>query len=100
MYKTLMNTSRDSNEYQHIKLQLAIYNTNLKKIIRLAKKSYYHDILQKSQSDIKQTWTNINKIINRNTIKKEIAPTLFLNGTHINNEHVIADTFNDYFANI
>ena len=79
---------------------LKTFNTILKRSIHTAKKQYYNSCFDKYKNNIKQTWSTINNILNKNN-KKHKFPDLFnINGTLTNNKKDIVNSFNRYFCNI
>ena len=72
----------------------------MKRSIHTAKKQYYNSCFDKYKNNIKQTWSTINNILNKNN-KKHKFPDLFnINGTLTNNKKDIVNSFNRYFCNI
>ena len=100
MYRKLRKTSPDSDDFQTRTTNLKTANTILKRSIHTAKKQYYNSCFDKYKNNIKQTWSTINNILNKNN-KKHKLPDLFnINGTLTNNKKDIVNSFNRYFCNI
>ena len=100
MYRKLRKTSPDSEDFQTRTTNLKTFNTILKRSIHTAKKQYYNSCFDKYKNNIKQTWSTINNILNKNN-KKHKFPDLFnINGTLTNNKKDIVNSFNRYLCNI
>ena len=78
--------------YETIEKNLKNYNCILQRNINAAKQINYESKLNKYVSNIKQTWTTINDLLNKCNNKK-IPIT-------INNKEDIANNFNSFFQNI
>ena len=100
LYKTLKTTPTDSNTYTVLKHNFNIYNAILKKSIRNAKKLYYESCFNRYKSDIKNTWSTINNILNRNKRVKSFPQFFKDDGIEIENKLLIANKFNNFFTNI
>ena len=78
--------------------------SKLKKItdkhVEIAKKNFYSDYFKKHQSDSKRQWEMINSLLNRNNKRAKIDKIRDCDGNVATSPQVIADKFNDYFANI
>ena len=66
MYRKLRTTNSDSEHYHTRKTNFRTYNVILKRSIYIAKKQYYQSCFDKYKNDMKQTWSTINTILNRN----------------------------------
>ncbi len=89
----------DSNtlKFDIQKTNLGMYHTILKRVIRLAKRSYYVGLLTKFKNDIRGTWKTINGILNR-TKRKRHLPLFVKDGDIImNDKQTIANKFNTFF---
>lgn len=76
------------------------YRNKLNHLIRVAKRTYYHNRIDCSKSDLKATWKIINELLN-NKRKHSKLPTVFQeNGTPIENPIDISDKFNKFFVNV
>ena len=90
----------DSEDFQTRTTNLKTCITILKSSIHTAKKQYYNSCFDKYKNNIKQTWSTINNILNKNN-KKHKLPDLFnINGSLTNNKKDIVNSFNRYFCNI
>ena len=76
------------------------YNCILQRNINAAKKNYYESKFNTYVSNIKQTWTTINELLNKCKNKKEFPSYFIINGDKIDNEEDIAKSFNPFFQNI
>ena len=74
--------------------------SNLSTVIKQAKTNYYEKLFTENQSNIKQTWKEIKKIVNLNK-KTSFTPELIRKGDQtITNKQEIANEFNTYFTSI
>ena len=93
-----MLKSKSSNLYdrnvQTYKEFLNIYN----KVINLAKKSYWQLSFEMAKSDIKQTWQNINYILNNKKSRHNFPHVFIYNDKKMTNQKGIANSFNEYFT--
>ena len=76
------------------------YRNLYAKIIRASKKLYYEHQLSKHQSDSKKTWQILRKAINKSSKSDNSIKNIIVQGLIIDNNAVMADQFNLFFANI
>ena len=76
------------------------FNTIYTKLLRLAKQKYYDDKFKEYKSDSKRTWQTINSILGRVKNKNDIPDKFVSNGKILSGSLVIAEGFNNFFANI
>ena len=100
MYKRLRLTNCDSPMYETLEKNLKNYNCILQRNINAAKKNYYESKFNRYVSNIKQTWTTINELLNKCNNKKEFPSYFIINGDKIDNKEDIANNFNSFFQNI
>lgn len=100
LYNKLRSTPVLSENYNKYKINLQTYNRILKQNIRLAKKLYYHDCFNKFKNDIKNTWSMIKQIINKNCKGDEFPKYFQVNDKTVSDPKSIANEFNQYFINI
>lgn len=75
---------------------LSVYN----RTIKAAKKHYYEMKFELTKSDMKQTWNNINEVLNRTSNKTEL-PSKFHYGDKTLVDNIdIANGFNQYFVDV
>ena len=67
---------------------------------RTARHSYYTDLLNKYQSDIRKTWQVLNNVTGRSRDKAVASDTFIINGERINDRSIISNEFCTYFSNI
>ena len=94
LYKTFIKKrSTDSkNKYKS-------YRNKLTAILRKAERQYYLTKLERVKDNLGKTWRILNSITSRNTNSERIREIIH-NGKKINDDTVIANIFNNYFANI
>ena len=83
-----------------IAVNLHTYNKILRRTIRLAKRNYYHNLFKKYSNNIKQTWTEINIMLNKAKNKVKIPDYFKLDGKKIYDKRETANEFNSFFTNI
>ena len=75
------------------------YRNKLSSIIHRSRKMYYDNILQKSCSNLKKTWSIVNELIGKK--KSRTLPTHITNNQDkICDNQNMAEAFNNFFANI
>jgi len=76
------------------------YRNKLNHLLKTTKKDYYHKKFNEATSNIKQTWSLINEVINRNK-SNSAGPNKIQIGTKTTeNKDEICNEFNDFFINI
>ena len=77
------------------------FRNKLNHIIRISKKKYYHNILEKNKQNFKKTWSILNNIMGRNTKRKNTLPTTFFDDKKsYSSPSDIANQFNSFFTGI
>jgi hypothetical protein len=66
---------------------------------KLAKRTYYNDLLIKSTNKTKTTWNILNENINKRPQKHDTS-SININGAKKHDSQVIATTFNTYFSTV
>ena len=110
MTSGLMKSSRTRNKLykksighnkSHIYYKTYIqYRNAHNKLKRYARYSYYRNLLEKHQSDIRKTWNIMNSVIGRTRDKSSIPDTFMINNKSESSQQIIADSFCHYFTNI
>ena len=70
------------------------------KVIKTSKKLYFQNELIRHQSNFKKTWQLLRKATNSKVKKDNSITNITVNGTFINHPKLIADHFNNFFANV
>jgi hypothetical protein len=99
LYHKLKPETRD-NKRNEIELKYKQYRNKLNTLIRLAKKLHYERSFRESKHDIKATWQNINKIINRSKNNKNIPDVFKYENSQYSCPKSISNGFNSFFTNI
>ena len=71
----------------------------VEKMVYIAKRKYYNNLIERHNTDAKKQWKIINSVINRNTSKCKITK-IKIENREITNKNEIAEVFNEYFCNI
>jgi len=96
--RTNPNTRRQYHDF--LKTKLKEYSRILRKIIRTAKRSYFHEYFEQNKSNMKTTWTKINEVIKKNT-PTITQPTSFqYNNSTIDDPQLVSNCFNEHFSTI
>ena len=81
--------------------QFRNYRNILNKSIRLAKTKYWEIKFEESKGNMKETWTQIKHLINKNNNKCDFPKIInSKDGHELNCEESIANSFNAYFSNV
>ena len=100
LYKQLKTMHPESTAHHNLKVNLQTYNRILKQNIREAKLKYYESCFSKYKTDMKNTWSTINTII-QNKKKTVSLPEYFKEDNKIITDKLtIANKFNLFFTNI
>ena len=75
------------------------YRNKLTSVIRLARKTYYSNELNKNKNNTNSVWKLINTLIGKNS-KTDNTDTFCHNDIQFTNPTEVCNTFNDYFTNI
>ena len=75
------------------------FRNKLTCLVRIARKNYYDNKLDKARSNLKQTWKILNEVINRRVTKSPYPGSSIKNEMEISNPTDIANNFCDYFTN-
>ena len=96
MYKKFLDHS-----YCSLYIQYKKYRNTLNRALECAKSNYNSKILIQNKHDIGKVYERINEICKLKS-KKRVLPNKIVDetGSHIQDPHYIAETFNNYFARI
>ena len=95
-----MLSARNTANFESNKAKYEIYTSIYNKTIKAAKKLYWANRFEYVKSDIKQTWQNINLVLNQTKGKKDFPSNFVYNNKLLTNETEISNGFNDYFVDI
>ncbi len=70
------------------------------KLKRIARESYYYQILNKYKNDIKNTWKTLGPLIGKGNEKRSIIEKFVVNGENISDPDLISNAFCEFFSNI
>ena len=88
LYKSFLNNPNSSNENAY-----KCYKNKLTHSLRLAKRLYYGQQIEKLKANVKPTWKVLNEILNRNKGKRGL-PSIFRVDSHqISDPKKIANPF-------
>ena len=77
-----------------------IYRNKLNHLIRFTKKSYYNDMLNCAQSNVRTKWKVINEMLNKKKTKRKEFPSIQHNNKQHKDKTDIANIFNTFFTNV
>ena len=81
------------------KIQYKEFKLSLKKLMTQREKDYFNEMIENNKSNMKKTWDIIKCVIGKK--KQSLKYSEFIvNGQITNDRNVIANKFNEYFANI
>lgn len=99
LHKKLLLESVSSPIYSLLEAQLRHHRIILRRIIFLAKQTYWSNRFLAARNNIKQTWHLINNAINSKTYPK-LPDSFDINGQVTTDASKIADEFNMFFVNV
>ena len=76
------------------------YKNLYNKLLRLAKKQYYSDLLINAQGDIKKSWGVIREATGLSHKQNSLTDFLEIQGNEIKGDFNLAQKFNEHFSNI
>lgn len=88
-----------TNPSVSLKSKYTKYKNTLTSLLRSSKKEYYAHQFEKAKNSIRNTWKEINSVLNKHKSSKTIK-SIISDGKLISNPDEIADCFNGYFTNI
>ena len=101
LHLKLKKTRQDSPEYNTYKINLSTYNKILKKTIKQAKQLHYHNLFNRNQSNSKETWKHLNKLLNRKQNNDIPIEQLKIDENKTSNsQSEISNHFNHFFSTI
>ena len=71
------------------------YCKALKRVLWLAERKYYVDKFESLGQDSRRNWQILNNLLNRKS--NQISDTFLIDGSEVNDGHIIADKFNEFF---
>ena len=92
LYKKFVKNPTDENKRNYI-----LFRNKLNSVIKVAKRKYYFNLFR--DSNIKDTWTCINSIMNKSS-GKVIPRNLNIDGHKVSNLDDICESLNNYFTDI
>ena len=84
---------------QHLKLVYNKFRNSVNRDLKKSKENYYQNYFKNCKNNMKKTWKGINEII-RSSNKSSAINQIQYNNTLITDHKLIADTFNNFFANV
>ena len=101
LYKTLVQTSKDSTDYPVLLSNFKVYKTIIRRSIMHAKRHYYRNEYNRYSTNMKKTWQTVNETLNRRKENRDFPQEFKLaNGDTISETKQIANAFHDFFIGI
>ena len=100
MYVNWKSQSATVEIYNSRKINFKTYERIVNKNIDLAKKKYYHDTFYSYKNNMKKTWKTINDTLGKRKNNCKLPTYVLDNNKKISSPQNIANTLNNYFANI
>ena len=92
LFKKYMYTKKESD-----KLRYNAFRNKLNGIIHRSRKIYFENLLQKSRSNLKKTWSIVNELIGKK--KSKILPKhITINQNRVDDSKSVAEAFNNFFC--
>ena len=95
LYKKYLKTK---SSYYHCKFKY--YRNKLNHLLKISKRQYYNKYFLENINDSKRVWNGIKQIIHFKSPTNQRVVKIVKNDNAITDSHMIANAFNDYFANI
>ncbi len=96
MFRKCHYLSKDHVDY----LKYIQFRNILNTLKKVAKESYYRNLLETHKNDIRKTWKIMNSIIGRTKNKSSLSSTFIVNDKEETNTSIIANSFCEYFTGI
>ena len=95
-----MVKSRGSRRFQAKQRKYKLYNSIYCKCLTKAKTLHWKYVFEATKSDMKNTWENINTLLNRKKNTHSYPQTFISDDKELKTPVEIASGFNEYFTNI
>ena len=95
-----LNKTNNIQRKTELKSKLRSYQNILQKVKRKAKLNYWNHKFNSDNSNIKETWKNINTLLNRNKNKQDLPIQIKTNDKVLVNKYDIANTLNNHYIKI
>ena len=76
------------------------YKNKLNHLLRITKKTYINDYLNKYSTDLKKSWALINNILHNKIKNRRMPTTMNIDNNMVDNSKKIANSFNEFYTNI
>ena len=96
LFRKCTGTAKSSLEYQ----KYIVYRNKFNSLKRIAKQSYYSNLLDEYRLDMKKTWKILNNLVGRTSDKYSISEIFNINNNKVSEPRIISDKFCEYFSNI
>ena len=77
-----------------------MYRNRLTRLIKIAERKYYADLLESNKSNLKKTWNILKTIINKKKVHKVNENFKLSDDSITSDKKVISENFNDFFVNV
>lgn len=95
LYKQFIRLRTEDSKHRY-----KTYKNRLTDILRISKKLYYTNLLNKNKNNIKEVWGILNNVIKGNT-KNNSYPNYFIDRNNDNyNMNEVVQSFNSFFVNV
>jgi hypothetical protein len=96
--KLFKNFKKTQKPDQYLKFKQ--YRDMINSLLRKSKKQYYKKYFQEHSSNIKKTWTGINKLLHRQNKQKLSDVFLNVNGNLFTDQNTVVEKMNKYYVNV
>ena len=76
------------------------FSKELKKELRKAERTYFHNLFDSKINNTKSIWRNLNKIFSKGGRKENVVDEIVINGSSVSEPVAICTHFNEYFCSV
>ena len=76
------------------------YRNKLNRILKVAERKYYSDLIDENKHNIKKTWQIIKNIVNKNIMRKYQSKFKLSDGSITCDKSIVSEKFNEFFTGI
>ena len=101
----IKNKNKLYSKYNRIKyvaneIKYKTYRNKLNRILKVAERKYYSDMIDENKHNIKKTWQIIKNIVNKNVMRKYQSKFKLSDGSITCDKSIISEKFNEFFTGI
>ena len=100
LHREFIQTNTEDPAYETKRLNYVTFRNIVAKDLRNAKKLYYEEYFERNKSSMVKTWSKINEIVKQKSVQTNAEQSFIYKGKLLTDSASIADSFNEYFAQI